>query len=235
MIQKPHSGHILRQNYNSKRYTHRYVHNSTHSQQTRHGNSLSTDRWMDKEDVVHIYNGIVLSCKKQNNAICNNMDETRDDHIKWSQKNKDKYHDITYVKWNHFVVQQKLTQHDKSIILQCERVCDVLCLVTQSHPNLCNSMDCSPPGSSVHGDSSGKNTGVGCHALLQGIFPTKGSNPGFPPCRQILYHLSHQGSPRILELEAHPFSRGTFQSRNQTGVSFITGGFFTSWATWEAP
>ena len=38
-------------------------------------------------------------------------------------------------------------------------------------------MDCSPPGSSVHGDSPGKNTGVGCHTLLQGIFPTQGSNP----------------------------------------------------------
>ena len=40
-------------------------------------------------------------------------------------------------------------------------------------------------------DSSGKNTGVDCHALLQGIFPTQGSNPGLPHCRQILYHLSH--------------------------------------------
>ena len=55
-------------------------------------------------------------------------------------------------------------------------------------------MDCSPPGSSVHGDSPGKNTGVGCHALLQGIFPTQGSNPGFPHCRQLLYCLSYQGS-----------------------------------------
>ena len=43
----------------------------------------------------------------------------------------------------------------------------------------------------------GKNTGMGCHALLQGIFPTQGSNPGLPHCRQILYHLSHQGSPVI--------------------------------------
>ena len=45
-------------------------------------------------------------------------------------------------------------------------------------------MDCSPPGSSVHGDSPGKNTGVGCHALLQGIFLTQGSKPGLPhlPC-----------------------------------------------------
>ena len=44
-------------------------------------------------------------------------------------------------------------------------------------------------------NSPGKNTGVGCHSLLQGFFPTKGSNPGLLPCRQILYHLSQQGSP----------------------------------------
>ena len=43
---------------------------------------------------------------------------------------------------------------------------------------LCDRIDCSPPGPSVHGDSPGKNTGVGCHALLQGIFPTQGLNPG---------------------------------------------------------
>ena len=50
----------------------------------------------------------------------------------------------------------------------------------------------SPPGSSVHRDSPGKNIGVGCHALLQGIFPTQGSKPGLPLCRWILYCLSHQ-------------------------------------------
>ena len=59
---------------------------------------------------------------------------------------------------------------------------------------LCNPMDSSPPGTSVHGGSPGKNTGVGCHALLQGIFPTQEWNPGLPHCRQILYHLSQQGS-----------------------------------------
>ena len=53
-------------------------------------------------------------------------------------------------------------------------------------------MDCSLPGSSVHGDSPGKNKGVGCHDLLQGIFPTQGSNPGLLHCRQILYHRSLQ-------------------------------------------
>ena len=46
----------------------------------------------------------------------------------------------------------------------------VLCLVAQSCLTLCDPMDCILPGSSVHGESSGKNTGVGCHALLQGIF-----------------------------------------------------------------
>ena len=52
-------------------------------------------------------------------------------------------------------------------------------------------MDCSPLGSSVHGDSPGKITGVGCHALLQGVFLAQGSNPGLLLCRRILYHLSH--------------------------------------------
>ena len=59
-------------------------------------------------------------------------------------------------------------------------------------------MDCSLSDSSVHGDSQGKNTGVGCHALLQGIFPTEGSNPPhlcLVHCRWLLYLLSHLGNP----------------------------------------
>ena len=86
---------------------------------------------------------------------------------------------------------------------------------------------CSPPGSSVHGDSPGKNTGVGSLSLLQGIFPTQGLNPRLPHCRQILYQLGHQGSPRILEWVAYPFSRETSQPRNWTKVSCIAGWFFT--------
>ena len=74
----------------------------------------------------------------------------------------------------------------------------VLCLVAQSSPTLCDPMDCSSPGSSVHWDSPGKNTGVGCHALLQGIFSTQKSNPGLPHCRWILYQLNYQGSPTVL-------------------------------------
>ena len=63
-------------------------------------------------------------------------------------------------------------------------------LVTQLCPTLCDPMDYSPPHSFVHG----KNTAVGCHFLLQGIFPTQESNPGLLHCSQILYCLSHQGS-----------------------------------------
>ena len=43
-------------------------------------------------------------------------------------------------------------------------------------------------------NSPGQNSGVGCHALLQGIFPTQGLKPGLPRCRQIVYQLSHKGS-----------------------------------------
>ena len=60
------------------------------------------------------------------------------------------------------------------------------------------------------------------HFLLQGVFPIQGSNPGLPHCRRILYHLSHQGSPRILEWAAYPFSRDWIR------VSCIAGGFFTN-------
>ena len=61
------------------------------------------------------------------------------------------------------------------------------------------------PGSSVHGDSPGKNTGVGCHALLQGIFPTQRSNSGLRHGSQILYHLSHQGRTSFTAvLSNHP-------------------------------
>ena len=78
-----------------------------------------------------------------------------------NQKVKHKYHIFTYL---------------------CESrkiVCaNSMCLT------LCDPMDCSPPGFSVHGDSPGKNTGMGCHVLLQGIFPAQGSNP-------YLLHLLH--------------------------------------------
>ena len=74
------------------------------------------------------------------------------------------------------------------------RVC-VCVFVTQSRPTFCDPIECSHPGSSVLGDSPGRNTGVGSsHSLLQWIFPTKGSNSGLLNCQKILYSLSHQGS-----------------------------------------
>ena len=67
--------------------------------------------------------------------------------------------------------------------------------VAQSCPTLCDPMDCSPPGSSVHRIPQARILEWGATAFLQGIFPTQGSNPGLPPCRWLLYQLSHQGGP----------------------------------------
>ena len=93
-------------------------------------------------------------------------------------------------------------------------------------------MDCSLPGSSVHGDSPGKNTGVGCHGLLQGIFPTQGSNPGLPHCMWILYCLSH-GKPKNTGVGNLYLFQGIFQIQELNWDSYIASRFFTSWATRE--
>ena len=92
--------------------------------------------------------------------------------------------------------------------------------------------------------SPGQNTGVDICSLLQRLFPTQELNPGLPhcrqilfsffSCRQILYQLSHKGSPRILEWVAYPSSIGPSRFRNQTRVSCIAGGFFSNWATRKA-
>ena len=83
-------------------------------------------------------------------------------------------------------------------------------------------------------DSPGRNPGLGSISLLRGIFPTQGSNTGLSHCRLTLYQLSHQGSPRILEWVAFPFSRGSSQPRDWTQVACIAGRFFTRWTTREA-
>ena len=77
-------------------------------------------------------------------------------------------------------------------------------------------------------NSLGQITGVGNLSLLQGIFPTQGSNPDLPHCGQILYQLSHKVIPTILEWVAYPFSSRSFSPRNQTEVSCIAGRFFTN-------
>ena len=106
--------------------------------------------------------------------------------------------------------------------------CSVLCLVTQSRASLYNPRDCSPPGSSVHGDSPGKNSGVGCHAFLQRIFLTQGKKPRSPTLQADNLPLSHQGSPRILEWIAYTFSRESSQLRTRTRIFCIAGRFFTN-------
>ena len=75
--------------------------------------------------------------------------------------------------------------------LNCISLANSQEFLARSHPTLCDPMDCSPLGSYLW-DSPEENTGVGCHCLFQGIFLTQESNLH---CRQILYHLSHQGSP----------------------------------------
>ena len=77
-------------------------------------------------------------------------------------------------------------------------------------------MDYSPPGSSGHGDSPGKNTGVGSQSLLQGIFPTQRSNSGLLHCRQIFFLLSEiPGKPIYLKLDTNS---------TQQATHWVTGG-----------
>ena len=138
-----------------------------------------------------------------------------------------------------------------------------VCSVVQSSLTLCDPMDCSLWGSSVHGKNvPGKNTGAGCHFLLQGIFPTQGLNLRLLLAMRILYHWSEvkwsevaqscptlcnpmhcglQGSSvrgtfqaRVLEWIAISFSRGSSRPRDWTWVSHIAGRRFTSWAAREA-
>ena len=90
-----------------------------------------------------------------------------------------------------------------------------------------DSLPAEPPGNP-------KDTGVGSLSLLQGTFLTQESKQDLLLCRQILYHLSHKGTPGILEWVAYPFSSESSQLRNGTGISYIAGGFFTNWVIREA-
>ena len=85
---------------------------------------------------------------------------------------------------------------------------------SESRSAVCNSLPPHRPYSPWN--SPGQNTGVGSCSLLQGIFPTQGSNLGLPHCRWSLYQLSHKGSLRILEWVAYPFSSRSSRPRNRT-------------------
>ena len=90
-----------------------------------------------------------------------------------------------------------------------------------------------PHGLYTPWNSPSQNTGVGSLSFSRGS-STQGLNPCLPHCRQILYQLSHQGSPRVLEWVAYPFSGGSSQPRNQTGVFCIAGGSFIRWVTFSS-
>ena len=94
--------------------------------------------------------------------------------------------------------------------------------VAQSCPTLCHPIDYT-----VHGTLQARILEWVDFPFSGGIFPTQRSNPGLPHCRQILYQLSHKGSPRILEWVAYPFSRGSSRPRNRIAVSYIAGRFST--------
>ena len=98
----------------------------------------------------------------------------------------------THRKYLHLNVRYAKILH----FLMCLCVC--VCVHAQACPTLCHPLDCNPAVSSVHGIFSGKNTGVGCHFLLQGVFLTQGWNPHLLHCRQIFYLLSHWGSTYCL-------------------------------------
>ena len=89
--------------------------------------------------------------------------------------------------------------------------------VAQSCPVLCDPMDCSLPGS--FRDSPGMNTGVGCHFLLQGIFPTQGSNPGLPQRRKKRFQSLGQEDP----LEAMAKSTPVFLPGESNGQRSLAG------------
>ena len=89
----------------------------------------------------------------------------------------------------------------------------------KSHSVVSNSL--LPHGLYSPWNSPGQNIGVGSLSFLQWIFPTQGSNQGLLHCRQILYQLSHKGSPRILEWVAYPFSVRSSWPNNRTEVSCI--------------
>ena len=97
---------------------------------------------------------------------------------------------------------------------------------SESHSVMSDSLQ--PLGVYSLWNSPGQNTGVGSLSFLWEIFLNQGSNPGLLHCGQILYQLSHQGSPRIVEWVAYPFSRVSSQTRNRTRVSCIAGRFFTN-------
>ena len=104
--------------------------------------------------------------------------------------------------------------------------------VTHMCPTVCNPMDCSPPGYSVHGIFQARILeGIAISFSREGIFPTQGSNPGLLRCRQTLYPLSHQGSPSTKSGSKKEMGRGFLDGLlAKTPHSQSTGPLFDPWS-----
>ena len=102
-------------------------------------------------------------------------------------------------------------------------------------------MGCSPPGFSVHGIFQARILELGCHFLLQWIFLTQRLNPGLPHCRQMLYHLSHQGSPQWPKVKPiYDFSWGQWWMVSAVSVILLVSLLTTcevangsTWSCWS--
>ena len=125
----------------------------------------------------------------------------------WSKNRKRQV--LVHAPWSPIMI--NIYFNIKNVILKYEKVIFNYCYIllnmawkervkvkaAQLCSTLCDPMDCSLLRLLCPWNSPGKNTGVGGHSLLQGIFPTQGLNPGLPHCKWILYQLSHQGSPNM--------------------------------------
>ena len=98
---------------------------------------------------------------------------------------------------------------------------------------LCDPVSCSSPSASVHGESPGKNTRVGCYALLQGIFPTQGSNSGLHITSRF-FTVWAPRKPKNTGVGSLSLLQGKFLTQESNRVSWIVGRFSTTWATREA-
>ena len=109
----------------------------------------------------------------------------------------------------------------------------MLCLVTWSCPAVCDPTDCSPPGSPVHWGFSRQEYWSGLPSPPPGDLPNPGIKPRSPTLQVYSLLSETPGKPKRSGWPL-PFSRGSSQPRNQTGVSCIAGRFFASWATRES-
>ena len=135
-----------------KRYLHSHSHcRIMHNCQDMEITQVSINRWMDKEDVVCMYTMKYYLVFKKKEILSFLTTWMNPKGIALSKNKPEK----TNAKWHHLC----------------------MCACMHSTDWLCDPVDCSPPGSSVHGILPGKNTGVGCHLFLQGTFPIQGSNP----------------------------------------------------------